>query len=140
LLIHVPGLNQGRHISELAQQADLLPTILDLIGVEVPNWTDGMSLKPALEENAHPVRFVFSMNLESARIFDPIAKGTMAVMDDEFKYVLRLDTQEETLYRYKTDRLEENNLVVSSPEVAQHLRGMLLNRLELANKRFTTKQ
>lgn len=135
LLIHVPGRNGGKRISQLAQQADLLPTILDLIGGPVPNWADGKSLKPAMEGEGFPERFVFTMNLEPARIFSPISKGTLAVIDDEFKYVLRLDNQEGRLYRYKSDPLEQNNLIASNPEVGERLRGVLLNQLDVVNKR-----
>ncbi|HEV2396680.1 MAG TPA: sulfatase [Candidatus Sulfotelmatobacter sp.] len=49
LLFHLPGQKQGVRIQDLAQQADLLPTILDLIGAPIPNWTEGISLKPAIE-------------------------------------------------------------------------------------------
>jgi arylsulfatase A-like enzyme len=134
LLIHIPGQKTGRRLSQLAQQADLLPTILDLIGVPLPNWTDGTSLKPALDGKVLPPRQIFSMNLEPCQIFAPISKGTVAVMDEEYKYVLRLDEQQEALYRYRSDRHEEDNLVASNPEVRNRLRDVLLKKLNEVNQ------
>jgi arylsulfatase A-like enzyme len=134
LLIHLPGQKTGGRLSELAQQADLLPTILDLIGAPPPTWTDGTSLKPALNGNALPPRPIFSMNLEPARTFGSIAKGTVAVMDDQYKYVLRLDQQQEALYRYRKDRQEQDNLVASDPAVRNRMHDVLLEKLHQVNQ------
>jgi arylsulfatase A-like enzyme len=135
LLIHLPDQTQGAHISQLAQQADLLPTILDLVGAPAPSWTDGTSLQSAMKGDALPERFIFSMNLEPDRTFGSISKGTVAVRDDEFKYVLRLNLQKEALYQYKADPLEEHNLITTNPEVARRLREVLLNKLKEVNGR-----
>jgi arylsulfatase A-like enzyme len=140
LLIHLPGQQKPARVTQVAQQADLLPTLIDLIGGEVPSWTDGTSLKPVLEGKAPSPRFIFSMNLEPDRIFDPISKGTLAVIDDEFKYVIRLDTRQELLYRYKTDRLEEHNLIASEPDVARRLHDVLLAQLQEVNELSTRKR
>jgi arylsulfatase A-like enzyme len=135
LLIHVPGQQKAMRVTQLAQQADLLPTLIDLIGEEVPSWTEGASLKPALEGKVLPQRYIFSMNLEPDRIFDVITKGTLAVFDDEFKYVIRLETRDQWLYRYKMDQLEEHNLITSEPDVAKRLHDVLLNKLKEVNAR-----
>ena len=87
LLIHLPGQTHGIRIEEVSQQADLLPAILDLIGVPIPNWAEGSSLRPLTEAKSLGNRCIFSMNLEPDRIFDPISRGTVAVIDADFKFV-----------------------------------------------------
>jgi len=139
LLIHMEGQRQGARISQPAQQADLLPTILDLVGGTAPSWTDGTSLRPALQGKALPERYIFSMNLEPDRVFSPISKGTLAVIDDEFKYVIRLDSHQQWLYRYKTDQLEEHNLFGSEPDVAKRLHDVLFAKLQEVNGRSPRK-
>jgi len=136
LLIHLPGQKDSKHITEIAQQADLLPTILDLVGKKVPSWTDGVSLKPVLEGKPLPERIIFSMNLEPNRSFDPITKGTVAVLDKEFKFVDYLDTHREYLYRYRTDPLEQQNLVSTESETATRMREVLVEKLQEANDRL----
>jgi len=138
LLIHLPGQQQHGSIAQSAQQADLLPTLLDLIGVPAPSWTDGTSLRPALEGKTLAPRPVFSMVLEADSSFSPITRGTLAIVDDNFKYVIHLDTQEQELYRYKTDPSEENNLVGSEPDVAKRMHDLLIARLKKANEQPTT--
>jgi arylsulfatase A-like enzyme len=135
-LIHLPGQIQGAHNNQPAQQADLMPTILDLIGVTPTTEIDGTSLVPALKGGALPHRYIFTMNLEHNRVFDPITKGTVAVMDDEFKYVSYLDLHQEALYRYKSDPQEEHELSGVEPEVTQRLRKVLLDKLKGVNQAF----
>jgi arylsulfatase A-like enzyme len=139
LLIHLPGQQQRGSLAQPAQQADLLPTLLNLIGAPVPRWTDGTSLKPALEGKALPPGHVFSMSLESANTFHAISSGTLAMMDDEFKYVINLDTQEQALYLYKTDLSEENNLMESNPDVAKSMHDLLIARLKKANEQLASR-
>jgi len=139
LLIHLPGQKQGARISYLGQQADLLPTILDLVGGPVPSRTDGVSLRPVLQGKPLPQRYVFSMNLEPNRVFDPITKGTVAVLDDEFKYVNYLDHHQEALYRYKSDPVEGHNLINAEPQVATRMRDALSEKLKEVNRQFASK-
>jgi arylsulfatase A-like enzyme len=140
LLIHLPGQTHGASIQELSQQADLLPTFLDLIGATAPSWAEGISLKPALEGKSMPERYIFSMNLEPNRIFDPVTKGTVAVMDSDFKFVRSLESGKDQLYRYRTDQNEERNLVQSEPEVAGRMRKVLLDKINEVNQRFSGNQ
>ena len=140
LLIHLPGQRQSVHIDQLAQQADLLPTLLDLVGAPVPSWVDGASLRPALESRTLADRYIFSMNLEPNSTFKTVTQGTVAVMDGDYKFVRYLDSGKEQLYRYKTDKGEENNLVQSQPELAQTMRNVLLEKLAEVNQQFSKKQ
>jgi arylsulfatase A-like enzyme len=140
LLIHLPGQQRGVSVSQLAQQADLLPTILELVGAPVPSWTEGISLRPVLEGQALPPRFVFSMVLESDSVFRPVSTGVLTIMDDDFKYQIRLGSQEQKLYRYKIDRSETHDLTASEPEVAKRMHDLLLAEIGEANDRFASRR
>lgn len=129
LLIHLPGQTHSVHISQSAQQVDLLPTILDLVGGNVPGGIDGRSLKGLLEGEKLPETDVFSMNLEPNGIFRPISRGTVAIIDGEFKYIDQLAANHEELYRYKADQSEEHNLIESEPEVAKEMHERLFKKL-----------
>jgi arylsulfatase A-like enzyme len=139
LLIHVPGQKQGSRIIQAAEQVDLLPTILDLIGGQPPSWSEGTSLTPAFRGKSLPPRMIFSMNLEANSTFLPISDGTVAVLDDEFKYIDRLGTKEVSLYRYRTDPLEEHNLVESEPADATRFKALLANKLKQVNGQLVRK-
>jgi arylsulfatase A-like enzyme len=48
LMFWGPGIQSGRRVDAMVSQYDILPTILDLEGVSVPQAMDGTSLKPIL--------------------------------------------------------------------------------------------
>jgi len=137
LFIHLPDQQRSESISQPAQQVDLLPTLLDLIGAPLPNWTDGTSLRPVLEGRTLSQRYVFSMVLESDSVFHPISRASLSIMDDEFKYLMHLDNQKQMLYRYKTDPSELHDLSQSDPEVARRMHDLLLAKVGKANERFS---
>lgn len=67
-LIHVPfivhwagRLGAGKRLESLAELVDILPTVLDYAGVEIPWGVQGLSLRPVLEGEAESVRdFAFA--------------------------------------------------------------------------------
>jgi len=138
-LIHLPGQKQSGRVEQAAQQADMLPTVLDLLGIPAPDWTDGVSLKPALDGKELPKRFIYTMNLEPNRVFDPVSKGTVAIIDNEYKYIDYLDAKKESLYRYRTDQYERDDLINSERDVAASLKTALLDKLKEVNQQTTPK-
>jgi arylsulfatase A-like enzyme len=135
LFIHLPGQRQGKHIAHAAEQADLAPTVLDLLGMPPPGWCDGVSLKPLMEGQTPGPRYLFSMNLEADRIFDPVSKGTLAIFDDEFKYVINLSSGKEQMFRYRSDPGDERDLVRVETGRAAVLREALRRKLDEVNRR-----
>jgi arylsulfatase A-like enzyme len=140
LLIHLPGQERGSRITQAAEQVDLLPTILDLVGGQVPTWSEGASLTPLFAGNQLPKRLLFSMNLDANSTFTSITQGTVAVIDDDFKYVAQLGTHKGSLYRYKTDPQEEQNLIESDPAVAARMQDLLTKKLREVDQRPIAKQ
>lgn len=139
LLIHMPGQTKSVRVEEASQQVDLLSTVLDLIGAPIPSWSEGTSLKPLLDGGKIEGRYIFSMNLEPNRIFDPVTKGTVAVMDHGYKFVRYLDSDREQLYQYRVDSNEEHDLIHSEPEVAARMRKVLIDKIEEVNRQFSGK-
>lgn len=58
LLIHFPGNQNTGRIHENTQNLDITPTILDYLGMEIPEWMDGSSLLSPLPQN----RIIFSVD------------------------------------------------------------------------------
>ena len=49
LIIHLPNQTEPKTVSALVSQADLLPTIVDLVGAEIPAAIDGISAAGLLD-------------------------------------------------------------------------------------------
>lgn len=111
LILSASGIGP-RVISTPAQHADLLPTILDLMGLAPPSGLDGRSLRPEMEGRA-PVetRAVYFEALDAnlTRGWAPLR----GVVDGRWKYV---DLPEPELYDLDADPSERVNVVASEPE------------------------
>lgn len=55
LISYIPGTNGGR-INSLTATVDLYPTVLELLGIEPPEETDGNSLLPLIYESSNKIR------------------------------------------------------------------------------------
>ncbi|SDS62636.1 sulfatase family protein [Microlunatus soli] len=107
----------GQRIDALTAMMDLGPTVLELAGLDVPDWMEAQSLLPALRgEEWQGREYAFS---EHAR--DMILTGTelmTMVRDDRWKYVEFVDSDEGQLFDLDNDEFEERNLWDSDdPEV-----------------------
>lgn len=148
LIVHLPasqsaqegpssGSEHSFRVQDPAEQADLLPTLLDFAGAPAPEWTDGISLRPALEGKPLPARYLFSMNLETDRARGAISKGTLAVMDRDFRLVRHLDSEKQSLYRCRDS--SEKDVIDSEKGAAARLQEVLALKLKQVNTLFAAK-
>ncbi len=111
LIIRMPKQKTSKIIDQPAEQIDVAPTILDLLNIDIPQWMEGESMKKAMEGSAMSHKPKFSMQLEGNRVEGKIARGTIAVMKDDYKYIFYLDKQKSELYNMKNDPQERTDLV-----------------------------
>ena len=90
LLVHLPGQIEPRRPRVVADQTSLLPTILDLAGLPVPDWAEGPSLRPALEGSQNDGGVAYTYYLERVRVGAPLHRGSAGVIEGHFQYVLDL--------------------------------------------------
>jgi arylsulfatase A-like enzyme len=110
-------LTGGKDIEKLAAHYDLLPTFVDLLGLDFNpvKPLDGKSLKPLLkEENPQWTNRILYMDTQREQNLIKYKKYT--VMDDDWRLV---DGNE--LYEINNDRGEERNVIDAHPEVAARL-------------------
>lgn len=153
LIIRVPYVDvQGRKLNHLLCNVDLMPTILDLVGAEIPEGIDGKSFAKLLlgksedevreeffcemtwHDQYHPMRgvrtkeFKFIKNFHNGpKIYMPYdIHSSLSGVDvrDQF-YV---DAQKEEIYDLKNDPLEERNLI--DDEEYELVANQLRQRLE----------
>jgi Arylsulfatase A and related enzymes len=139
LLIRTPAMHGGRRIDTPVSQADILPTILDLLGLPTPDGVDGLSLAPVLEGETAARRPIFSMNFERAYAGRPLSDQpwSVAVIDWPWKFVLynrQRDLQPE-LYNLQLDAGETRNLARSNPEQVKSLSSRIHAALLASDER-----
>jgi len=129
-IIRWPGkVSHGITNSHLVSHIDIVPTILDAAGLPQPNWLEGISLLPTLEDPSKCIHDVVFMEFGRYEIdHDPFAgfQPIRSIFDGRWKLVINLLTSDE-LYDLENDPEEMINLIEfrgSQPE-----RDRLHNRL-----------
>lgn len=95
LIIHPPGGVDRRDLQDVVGLVDLMPTILDIAGVEGPAEMEGVSLRPLFNGEAMPPRTHYFKEYD--------ASTGVTLRDDEHTLVTRLAFTQLELY----DRLQD---------------------------------
>jgi arylsulfatase A-like enzyme len=106
LILRVPGLGRGRTIAEQVAHVDVLPTVLDLLGVRSTLFVQGRSLRPLVAGDALPERPVLG---EAAQ-----TPGLYAIRTSRWKYVSD-PFGKQALYDLVADAGERTNLCAAKP-------------------------
>jgi arylsulfatase A-like enzyme/tetratricopeptide (TPR) repeat protein len=102
------------------QIVDLMPTMLDLLGVPVPREVQGQSFSPLLEGKSIPPRFAFSESLSGAQNFG--TAPLRSIQDSTFKYI---DTAHPELYNISSNPGETQNLIEQRKDLAAKMKAKL---------------
>jgi choline-sulfatase len=119
LMMKLPGEDaKGREVRAQVRTTDILPTVLDVVGVQVPARLDGESLRPyfvgeaagrtAFGETDYPLRFGWA----------PLR----SVRDREVKFI---EAPRPEVYDLHADPKELRNIYKSEDANAEKLRGLL---------------
>jgi arylsulfatase A-like enzyme len=132
LLIRLPGQTHGRRVSEVTESIDVMPTILDLVGLAIPEEVQGQSLRPLWEDRAGwTPRAAFSESLSEQ-------EEKKGLRDDRYKYIITIDpaTVEArgrafvppgppaSLYDLQSDPGEQHDLLVEETDESTRRRAL----------------
>ena len=119
LIIHYPGMkHEGSKTDAIVETLDIFPTLCDLTGIEIPKFTQGVSLKTILEntnEIGHPA-IAYQDNAKTIRTIT----HRMTIHNDGFI----------ELYDQTTVEKETKNIADKYPELVEELKKELKVKLE----------
>lgn len=122
LLVRIPGI-AARRVTSVVSLADLMPTLLEIMGIEDALPRTARSLVPLLF-GAGPAE-----GLATAELFksggDEIAPAARALWAGSMKYVVRQDTGTEEVFDLARDPAERENLVGRDTSRDTRLRKLL---------------
>ena len=100
----------GRTCDELIGQTDLLATLAQIVGAEIPSNAaeDSQSFASLLNS--------VEMNRDRSPVIHHDAKGRFAISDGEWKLVLPHEKKDMELFHLKTDPSESSNVASKHPE------------------------
>ena len=114
-----------------------MPTVLDMLGIEIPSFVEGRSLLPALRDTSLPGReFVvstmpFANPGDSVHVVDSLLRvlqaplvTTITATDWSLLYSTEAGVSE--LYNLISDPLQLENVIAHKPEIAKELHQYLV--------------
>ena len=123
-----PGIADSQVIEEPVCWPDIMPTLLDLAGLPIPETVDGHSLVPLLQ-GEHPADWRVTIHGECCHdfLFDAKArprsdaanyvfeKGSHYITDGKYKYIWYVTSGAEQLFDIVNDYKEQRNLAAETP-------------------------
>lgn len=145
LIIRLPGQGQAqaRRISVFAEQVDIAPTILDLLGRPVPSWMAGESLVPYMTgESIETEKTKFSMAFASfynlTGQVGPMGAyrpaKTIAAYRGDYKLIYDMFANALSLYNIREDPGELRNLAATRPAIVSALKLEIVKGYENSRK------
>ncbi len=103
-IVHGPGIKTGSTCTQPVSLIDVYPSLVDLAGLDTPEWLDGTSIKPQLAEPSSPRPPAISS----------YGEGNTSIRTERWRYIRYEDGSEE-LYDHRVDPNEWTNLA-NKPE------------------------
>src|SRR5690606_13329532 len=124
LIISWPGqIKPGSDPSTITRSIDLMPTILDWCGIEVPKGIDGLSLAAALQGGEEPKRAAIYWHYP--HYANQRSNPGGAVRAGDWKLIEYYENGRRELYNLRQDESESRNRIEEQPETAAKLAKML---------------
>jgi arylsulfatase A-like enzyme/Tfp pilus assembly protein PilF len=121
LVLYAPSAFGPAVVRSPARHVDVLPTVLDFLGVEPPAGLPGTSLRAAItggQTGAYSAAYFEALSASLNRGWAPL----QGVLQENWKYI---DLPIPELYDLATDPAEKQNLAASRPADVDRLRGVL---------------
>ena len=129
LILRMPNQHEGKALMVNAEHIDIAPTLLDILGLKIPSWMEGESLKKAMERSPVRNKPKFSMSINSLNNNRGLQTGSLAVTHEEYKLIFHPGKKRNELYDLSRDPNERTNLVHVKYEEAKILEDMIRRRM-----------
>jgi len=139
LLISAPGQTARKDVYSPSVNIDVLPTLLEIAGLDIPEWSEGQVLPVSEDQESQP-RSIFSVEAKTNVAFAPLRTTTIAMRKHAFKLIAYLGyqgfDQAFELYDIENDPEELNDLASGNPTEFTQMKAELLDSLAEANRPF----
>jgi arylsulfatase A-like enzyme len=142
LVIFEPGRKTRLDVYENTSGVDLLPTLMQINGLSVPDWIDGEVLPP-FSTHSKPDRDIFAIEAKKTPVNGPIEKGTVVLIQDKLKMIYYFGYEElgarkelVELYNLELDPMEMNNLYPESSNLTKNMLESIKSNLQQNNQPY----
>tara|TARA_Y100000590_G_scaffold466775_1_gene643299 strand:- start:2930 stop:4324 length:1395 start_codon:yes stop_codon:yes gene_type:complete len=143
LVISVPGIPAGSY-QGLTSAIDVMPTVLDILGHEIPQSVEGVSLLPGMRESSLPGRDFVISTLPFANPGEPVrhvddlrrdlrASPVTTVTANDWSLLYSMDGGMSELFDLKSDPGQNTNIINRQMGVAKDLHKCMLQFMRDTN-------
>lgn len=140
LIAYVPGV-EPRRSDALISHPDLMPTVLDIAGVDIPDTVQGKSILPVIkgEKDSHREFVVSTMPLynpgEGTRVVDNFDRRVeeflpATITTNKWSLLYTREGAPVELYDLESDPEQEKNVAADNSDVVKKLHGDYVSLLE----------
>lgn len=143
LLIFPPGEKSRVDVYEKTSAIDLLPTLLQITGQEIPDWVEGVVIPPfsnSLPQAGHDITSIQVQKLDDDGF---VAKAAAMIIRGDYKLMwyfgfrqLEQGTEQIELYDIANDPEELHNLFPSRQAIVDELLNILKSKLDDLNQSY----
>ena len=142
-MIYIPQVAPGTY-KGLNSAIDLMPTVLDILSVNIPEQVKGKSLLPMLKDTSKKGReyvistIPFRNPSEKVRLVDGQSRiaetgSDTTITTEEWSLLYHPDPGRSFLYHLPSDPKQEKNVISDHPEVARKLHQYLVEFMKENN-------
>jgi len=136
LLIYLPGVAAGE-CRRLTSAVDMMPTVLDVLGCDIPGFVEGRSLLPNINDFSANGREFTVSSIPFANPGDPVrsvdnflrmlkAPTVTTITSAKYALLYSQEAGQSKLYDLALDPAQNNDIIADHPEVARELHQYLV--------------
>lgn len=134
LLVRWPArIKAGSVNSSLVQNIDFAPTMLDAAGVKIPDWMQGLSMKPILTANQSELSRKELYYRYYEYPIDHYVIPHLGIREKQYKLIYFYTANEWEFYDLKADPQEQRNLI-ANPKYRPEINRMKMKLVEVKNR------
>ena len=136
LLIYVPGISAGAY-DQLTSAVDVMPTVLDVLGSDIPDFVEGQSLLPKINDASISGREFTVSSIPFANPGDPVrsvdnflrmlkAPTVTTITSAKYSLLYSPEAGQSKLYDLSLDPGQEKDIISDRPDMGKDLHQYLV--------------
>jgi arylsulfatase len=125
LIMYFPDMAEHKKISAQVRAIDIMPTVLEKLGIEFEATVHGQSLMPLMrEDNGYSIAPALIFSESGEKLYDTDLGSQRSIRTIKWKFMRNSRDGSEELYNLEDDPLERTNLAASDPKTTAEMRKL----------------
>jgi arylsulfatase A-like enzyme len=136
LLIYIPGVSAGIY-GQLTSAVDVMPTVLEVLRCDIPDFVEGESLLPKIDDSAVSGREFTVSSIPFANPGDPVrsvdnflrmlkASAVTTITSENYSLLYSPERGQSKLYDLSMDPGQQKNIISDQPDFGKELHQYLV--------------